>query len=165
MINSDGVAAWLRTVVPTAWGALIAIIASRFPAVHEMLVNPAVTMALTGLVVAAWYSLWRAMEPKLPAWLTVVLLGYDRPPTYFTGSVYETGYQAGQDDAVPQMSAEALDEFKRRFEESLKKDPPTFTERPRSVSRPGESSGPHAYTDVMPAVPADETPEEPRRDG
>lgn len=167
MINSDRVAAWLRTVVPTGWGALLAFLLSRVPALHELLVNPAVTMFVTGAVVAAWYTLWRWLELRLPAWLTVLLLGYDRPPVYFTGHVYDNGYQAGQDDAVPQIPDEVIDEFKRRFEETLRKDPPAFTERPRSVSRPGESSGPHALTDIMPAVPADGTDEheEPRRDG
>lgn len=172
MINSDKVVAWLRTVVPVGWGALVAFLLSRFPALHELLVNPAVTMAVTGLVVAAWYSLWKWLEPRLPAWATVLVLGFDRPPVYFPGEIYDNGYQAGQDDlhvaigtVAPVLSQEVIDKLKAEWEQARMGS--GRTDVPRSISRPGESSGPHAYTDIMPAVPADGTDEheEPRRDG
>lgn len=166
MINSDKVVAWLRTAVPSVWGMVVAFLLSRFPAVHELLVNPAVVTFVTGLVVVAWYSLWKWLEPRLPAWATVLVLGYDRPPVYFTGEIYDNGYQAGQDDAVPDIPDAVpdipdavLEKFKENWHQARTAD------IPRSISRPGESSGPHALTDIMPAVPADETPEEPRRDG
>jgi hypothetical protein len=168
MIKSDAVVAWLRTAVPVGWGMLITFLLSRFPAVHELLSGPAVTALVTGLVVAVWYSLWKWLEPRLPAPLRTFLLGYDRPPVYFPGEIYENGYQAGQDDAVEaaqvsmagrlgvvgDVPPEVLEEFKRSWEEHRQADPP------RSIARPGESSGPRAFTDVMPAVddgpPADQ---------
>jgi hypothetical protein len=73
---------WLRTVVPTAWGALITFLLSRFPDVHEALSGPGVTMAVTAVAVALWYSLWRWLEPRLPAFLTALLLGSNARPTY-----------------------------------------------------------------------------------
>lgn len=158
MINSDKVAAWLRTAVPTGWGALIAFLLSRFPAVHEFLVSPAVTMIVTGLASVAWYSLWKWLEPRLPAWATVLVLGFDRPPVYFPGEIYDNGYQAGQDDAVmpvSQADPAAMAAYVQEYEETKR----------RAISRPGESSGPHALTDIMPTVPADKDQEEPRRDG
>lgn len=79
---SDGVISWLRTVVPVGWGALVAFLLSRFPDLHEALVSPAVTMAVTGVVVGLWYSVWRWLEPRLPAWLTVLTLGSNRAPSY-----------------------------------------------------------------------------------
>lgn len=78
----DGVTSWLRTVVPVGWGALIAFLLSRFPDLHEALVSPGVTMAVTGVIVGLWYSLWRWLEPRLPAWLTALTLGSNRAPSY-----------------------------------------------------------------------------------
>lgn len=157
MINSDKVVAWLRTAVPIGWGALVAFLLSRFPAVHDLLVNPAVTMVVTGLVVTGWYSLWKWLEPRIPAWMARFVLGYDVPPVYFTGAlsdeVYKNGYQAGQDDAVaagPRLHPDVLDRLKEDWHQARTAD------IPRSISRPGESSGPHALTDIMPTVPADE---------
>jgi hypothetical protein len=73
---------WLRTAVPVAWGALVTFLFSRVPELHEALVNPGVTMAVTGVVVAAWYSLFRAIENRLPRWLTAFLLGSNAQPIY-----------------------------------------------------------------------------------
>jgi hypothetical protein len=73
---------WLRTVVPTAWGAMLTFLLSRFPDVHEALSTPAVTMAVTAAVVAAWYTLFRWLEPKIPAWLTALLMGSNSTPHY-----------------------------------------------------------------------------------
>lgn len=73
---------WLRTVVPTAWGAVVAFLLSRVPEIHEVLVSPGVTMAVTGAVVMLWYSLFRKLEPHIPAWLTALLLGSNRRPVY-----------------------------------------------------------------------------------
>lgn len=175
MIKSDAVVAWLRTAVPVGWGMLITFLLSRFPAVHELLSGPAVTALVTGLVVAVWYSLWKWLEPRLPAPLRTFLLGYDRPPVYFPGEIYENGYQAGQDDAVQSAQVSQADEAavaawvqhveetKNRLVQQLQDNPP------RSIARPGESSGPRAFTDVMPAVddgpPADQESGESERRG
>ena len=107
MVNSDKVAAWLRTVVPVGWGALVAFLLSRFPAIHDLMVNPAVVMVVTGIVVTAWYSLWRWLEPRLPAWATVLVMGYDRPPVYFPGEIYDNGVKDGLDLATTQQSVTA----------------------------------------------------------
>jgi hypothetical protein len=74
---------WLRTVVPTAWGALVTFLLSRAPELHDALVNPGVTMAVTGAVVTLWYSLFRAIENKLPPWLTAFVIGSNATPKYF----------------------------------------------------------------------------------
>lgn len=163
---SDNMAAWLRTVVPTGWGALIAFLLSRLPAVHEILVNPAVTMFVTGFVVAAWYSAWKWLEPRIPHWLRTFVLGYDRRPIYFPGEIYENGYQAGQDDAVEaaqvsQADSAAVAAWVQHVEETKNRLVQQLQDNPiRSIARPGESSGPRAFTDVMPAVddgpPADQ---------
>lgn len=73
---------WLRTVVPVAWGFLVTLIATRIPAVHDLLTNPAVYAAVDAAVTAIWYGLWRWLELHLPAWLTRFLLGANTAPVY-----------------------------------------------------------------------------------
>lgn len=80
---ADKLTAWLRTIVPTLWSTLIAWLVS-------LGLPPIVTDALSGLgelvvvplVLAAVYAGLRWLEPRLPAWLTVLLLGSNKTPTY-----------------------------------------------------------------------------------
>lgn len=74
---------WLRTVVPVVWGFLLTFLATRFPVVHALVLdNPHVYAVFEGLVTVLWYSLWRGLEGKLPAFLTRLLLGSNAQPTY-----------------------------------------------------------------------------------
>lgn len=82
---SDGLTAWVRTVVPGLWATLVAwLISLGLP--------PAVTDAVGGLVdvlvvpaaLAVVYAVIRWVEPRVPAWLARVLLGSARPPSYPT---------------------------------------------------------------------------------
>lgn len=79
----DRLTAWVRTVVPALWAALVAwLVTLGLP--------PAVTDAVAGLVdvfvvpavLAVVYAGLRWIEPRLPRWLTVVLLGSARTPVY-----------------------------------------------------------------------------------
>ncbi|GAB3437535.1 hypothetical protein [Actinophytocola sediminis] len=80
---SDRLVAWVRTVVPALWAALVAWLVS-------LGLPPAVTDAAAGLVdvlvvpvvLAAVYAAVRWVEPRLPSWLAVVLLGSIRVPVY-----------------------------------------------------------------------------------
>lgn len=80
---SDRLTAWVRTVVPGLWAALVAWLVS-------LGLPPAVTDAVAGLVdvlvvpvvLAAVYALLRWAEQRLPLWLVVVLLGSARQPVY-----------------------------------------------------------------------------------
>ncbi|MCP2265583.1 hypothetical protein ACFQHV_00925 [Promicromonospora thailandica] len=90
---SDLVASWLRTVVPTVWSAVIGTVLAWL-AVHagwvldvlELLnIDPTSTAFTTGvvtLVLAAWYLGWRKLEPYIPDWLTRLVLGSAKMPTY-----------------------------------------------------------------------------------
>lgn len=74
---------WLRTTVPVLWGALLAFLATRFPALHALVSdNPHAYLLFEGFLTVAWYSLWRAVEKRLPAWLTTFLLGANPQPMY-----------------------------------------------------------------------------------
>lgn len=95
----------IRTVVPSAWGAALTWLASQIPALEPVLNESG--MAGLGAVLAAtliglWYTLFRSVESKLPAWLTVLVLGSNRPPVYngvvVNGTVNYTrdeGYRPG----------------------------------------------------------------------
>lgn len=80
---SDRLVAWVRTVVPTLWAALVAwLVSLKLPT--------AVTEAVAGLgdvlvvpvALGAVYTLLRWLEPRLPAWLAVLFLGSARRPSY-----------------------------------------------------------------------------------
>lgn len=85
--GSDYVVSVLRTVVPVLWGALIAYLVTLVPAVAGVL-DPATVVgwgpAVAGLATAVWYALMRKIEPYLPAWLTVLVLGSNKTPIYQT---------------------------------------------------------------------------------
>ena len=82
-VLSDKVVSLLRTVVPVIWGSAIAwlltVISVPAP-VGSFLTNQ------TDLVVVAsitlWYAAFRWLEPKLPAWLTRIVLGSNQTPSY-----------------------------------------------------------------------------------
>jgi len=101
---SDLVASWLRTVVPglysAAIGSLLAWLAAHSPWVLDLLealgIDPtsdAFTAGVVFLVLAGWYAGWRRLEPYIPDWLTRVVLGSSKAPTYvgtYPESLYAT---------------------------------------------------------------------------
>lgn len=86
---SDWGLSWIRTTVPVVWGFLLTFLATRLPDVYALMDNPAILAAVTGAAVLAWYSLMRWLEPRLPAWLTRLVLGSNRQPSYDNGRVVE----------------------------------------------------------------------------
>jgi hypothetical protein len=82
---SDIVVSIIRTVVPVAWGSALTWVATQLPFLEPHL-NAAGATGLGAVLVATlttlWYTLMRNVERFLPAWLTVLVLGANRPPTY-----------------------------------------------------------------------------------
>ena len=82
---SDYVTSVIRTAVPVLWGALITYLITLVPAVAHV-VDPSNVVglgpAVAAVLGAAWYALMRKVEPKLPTWLTVIVLGSNNQPTY-----------------------------------------------------------------------------------
>jgi len=80
---SDKVVSLLRTVVPVIWGSLIAwlltLVALPTP-VTGFLTNQ--TDIVVVVAIAGWYAAFRWLEPRLPAWLTRIVLGSNLTPTY-----------------------------------------------------------------------------------
>lgn len=86
---SDRVVSYLRTIVPIWWGALVTWLLGQVPVLSTWLdslgIDPTsatVVTAVSGVVTAAWYVVWRWVEPRLPDWLTRIVLGSARPPAY-----------------------------------------------------------------------------------
>lgn len=82
-MNSQRLTAWLRTVVPGAWSALLAWLVSL--GVPHQLIDPAGNLGQTVLVplaLAGVYAALRWAEPRLPDWARRILLGAAQSPTY-----------------------------------------------------------------------------------
>lgn len=78
---------WIRTGVPLLWGYLLTWVATLSTAMHDLLDNPGVYAAVVGAVTLAWYALARWVEPKLPPWLTRLVIGANTAPQYVEGQV------------------------------------------------------------------------------
>lgn len=85
----DKIPAYLRTIVPSLWGSLLAwllINAAWIPdTVDTWLASEPTVAVIVSLTIGAWYALWRWLEPRLPAWFTRLVLGSNLTPTYSRG--------------------------------------------------------------------------------
>ena len=86
MTLSDRAVSYLRTIVPVLWGSLLSAVLPALPwlpaEVVEWLSGDAAALAVTALAIAAWYVVWRWLEPHVPDWLTRLVLGSAQPPAY-----------------------------------------------------------------------------------
>ncbi|GAA3890646.1 hypothetical protein GCM10022243_64410 [Saccharothrix violaceirubra] len=80
---SDRFIAWLRTVVPVAWSALVAwLISLGAPDYLTNALGGAAELLVVPVLVGVVYPIARKIEARLPDWLTRVLLGSAKPPIY-----------------------------------------------------------------------------------
>lgn len=85
---TDRFTAWLRTVVPALWGSLVAWLLSLadYPEwtapLTDALASEGAAVLVTGAAIGAWYALARWLEPRIPDWLTRIVLGAAATPTY-----------------------------------------------------------------------------------
>lgn len=79
---SDLVLSYIRTYVPVGVGAGLSWLAVKYAIVVPEDISTELTVALTGLVIAVYYSLVRALEKKWPAFGK--LLGAAKKPVYVT---------------------------------------------------------------------------------
>lgn len=88
---SDLAVSRLRTYVPVLWGSLAAtllrLVSPHLPgdvgqALADWLGSELALTAATAAAIAAWYWLWRRLEPRIPDWLTRLVLGSARAPGY-----------------------------------------------------------------------------------
>ena len=89
MTIGDKGASYLRTLVPTLWGALITQLVVWWPSAPDVVTdlanNEGVLAALTAGVIFVWYWAWRKIENRIPAWLTRIVLGSNQVPVYVNG--------------------------------------------------------------------------------
>lgn len=82
---SDYVRSILRTVLPGAWAALVLwLVSLGLPqAAADWLASETVaTKVVEVATLAVVYAFVRWVEPHIPDWLTRILLGSAKPPTY-----------------------------------------------------------------------------------
>jgi hypothetical protein len=80
---SDPLTSWVRTVVPGLWSALIAwLISLGLPDAITSALSGLGTTVIVPVALGGIYAALRGLESKMPPWLTVVLLGSNRPPNY-----------------------------------------------------------------------------------
>ncbi|WP_029289146.1 hypothetical protein [Cellulomonas sp. HZM] len=88
---SDRAVSILRTAVPALWGSLVAAVlaalaphlpATVYDALADALSSDVTRALVVAVVIAAWYALWRRLEPHTPDWLTRLVLGSARTPGY-----------------------------------------------------------------------------------
>jgi len=100
MFDPEKVPAYLRTIVPSLWGSLIAWLVLQVPQipdnVHVWLVTPLVVSAVVSAVIVAWYAFWRWLEPRMAPWLTRIVLGSNLTPSY----TYDESESTDDDDYV-----------------------------------------------------------------
>jgi len=89
--RSDLVTSWLRTTVPTIWGATVtAILAAAGPHLPAWAAGPlasalgdeSTALLVTVTAVAVWHAAWRRVEAHVPRWVARAALGSPRRPTY-----------------------------------------------------------------------------------
>jgi MFS superfamily sulfate permease-like transporter len=94
---SDGVISFIRTGVPLLWGLVVSwLVGLGLPAAVLDQVHTLVVSALTVVLTAGWYGLWRWLEPRLPSWLVAVVLGYAAAPLYWVGRSDRLGPGTGR---------------------------------------------------------------------
>lgn len=81
-MKNEKVTAWVRTVVPGLWAALVTwLVTLGLPTgIADVLAGGeefVVAVALAGV-----YAGLRALEPHVPAWLAKILLGSTKQPVY-----------------------------------------------------------------------------------
>jgi hypothetical protein len=87
----DRGASILRTTIPAAWGTvvaqLLAWLAPLLPgdvgtSLDDLLSSELAIAFITAAAIAVWYALWRIVEPRIPDWLTRLVLGSAAAPAY-----------------------------------------------------------------------------------
>lgn len=80
---SDFVRSVLRTAFPVAWGSLVAwLVTLGLPASVTDTIAGFGQHAAEVVIAVVVYAVVRWIEPHIPDWLTRVLLGSAKPPTY-----------------------------------------------------------------------------------
>lgn len=81
---SDRVISVVRTLVFGAWVLGLGWVMSKFaiPEVFRVQVDGLGQLVITWLLMSVLYPLLRKTEAKLPPWLTRILLGSNKTPTY-----------------------------------------------------------------------------------
>lgn len=115
MFDNAKIISWIRTVVPGAWGVLLAWVAGYVALPEEVvkyLNDPFTLVLVTGLAIGLWKGVFNWLEPKMPAWLTRIILGSNQTPSY---DDTVDGSEPDQED----INSERFDEAAEPEEDSI----------------------------------------------
>ncbi|ONI73072.1 hypothetical protein ALI144C_44790 [Actinosynnema sp. ALI-1.44] len=92
---SDKVIAWLRTVLPGLWSALVTYLVVHFalPDGVGLVLNTFWEAVAYPAVLAAVYPVLRWLETRVPQWLARLLVGSATRPVYSTSQAYRPATQ------------------------------------------------------------------------
>ncbi|GLW91777.1 hypothetical protein [Actinokineospora globicatena] len=84
---SDRLTAWVRTVVPGLWAALVAwLVSLGLPADIVTAVDGLGQIVLVPVALAVVYQAVQWVAKRAPVWLAVILTGSTATPTYRTST-------------------------------------------------------------------------------
>lgn len=83
----DNVVKYLRTAVPVLWGSVASFIlqfaaADLSEPLNDALHSEPVSLAVTAIVIFLWYWIWGKVNHLVPDWLSKLVLGSEKEPTY-----------------------------------------------------------------------------------
>ncbi|WP_210725775.1 hypothetical protein [Arthrobacter silvisoli] len=86
---------FLRTIVPALWGSFVGWLLGLLPILEPLRpqlieYSTPLTAIVGAVIIAAWYALWRWLEPLLPVWLVRAVLGSAKAPVYPSKAIAET---------------------------------------------------------------------------
>jgi hypothetical protein len=87
-IRISDVVSVIRTAIPTAWGAVIVWLVGLSLLPAELVAQAeGFAVVLTAVAIALFYALvrWQECQPWSPLWLSRLLLGSAKAPSYTTG--------------------------------------------------------------------------------
>lgn len=99
----------LRTLVPALWGSLIGWFLTVVPILEPLRADllaygDVAVPVIAALLIGGWYAVCRWLEPHLPDWLTRILLGSAKAPTYANANTISgelaTDEERGKHEAV-----------------------------------------------------------------
>lgn len=88
----------LRTLVPSLWGSFIGWVLAVVPVLEPLRADliaygDLAVPVISAVLIGGWYALWRWLEPRLPDWLTRILLGSAKAPVYVESGTNAAGDQ------------------------------------------------------------------------
>ena len=83
----DNITRYLRTAVPVLWGSVASFLLQYVATdlsepIANALYSEQASIAVTAIVIFVWYWVWGKVNHLVPDWLSKLVLGSEKEPTY-----------------------------------------------------------------------------------